>query len=69
MTYFKDSDLNDFEKRLKNNTRSDDQFFAQGDDSSEEEDLGSNQPKFSTEADILREKNRILMEKLFKADK
>jgi len=40
----------------------------QRDSSSEEENEGSSK-KFSTEADILKEKNRILMEKLFKSDK
>jgi hypothetical protein len=52
--------LNDFDKRLKANRNLEDQ----GDSSSEDE--GSNQPRITTEADVLREKNRILMEKLYK---
>ena len=61
--------MNDFEKRLKN---SNDPFFGQdGQDSSEEDEISPSggKPRFSTEADVLKEKNRILMEKLFKADK
>ncbi len=61
--------MDDFEKRLKSNN---DPFFGQDQDSSsddEEISPGNGKPRFATEADVLREKNRILMEKLFKADK
>lgn len=44
-----------------------DGFLDNHDSSSEEE--GPVRPKMVTEADVLREKNRILMEKLFKSDK
>lgn len=59
--------MNDFEKRLKK-----DDFFAAGQhDSSDEDDYDQfgDKPKQYSESDILKEKNRILMEKLFKADK
>lgn len=59
-----DQDLQDFEKRLKGGP---DGFLDNHDSSSEEE--GPVRPKMVTEADLLREKNRILMEKLFKSDK
>jgi hypothetical protein len=35
--------------------------------SSSDEDDNNVKPRFTTEADILKEKNRILMEKLFKS--
>ena len=57
-----DSDLNDFEKRLKINRNLEDQVHS----SSDEED-NNGKPRFATEVDILKEKNRILMEKLFKS--
>ena len=57
-----DSDLNDFEKRLKQS-----EPFFEG--SSDEEEEETKKPRFATEADVLKEKNRILMDKLFKADK
>ncbi|CDW71896.1 UNKNOWN [Stylonychia lemnae] len=58
------SDLNDFEKRLKVNRNLEDQVQS----SSDEEDTNV-KPRFTTEADVLKEKNRILMEKLFKSEK
>lgn len=65
-------DMKDFDKRLK--TKSD-PFFgtnAQG-DSSDEETVGgghtAHRPLMTSEVDVLKEKNRILMEKLYKADK
>ena len=62
--------MNDFEKRLKTTKNEGDPFFSQGgdDDSSEEESMSA-KPRLNTEADVLKEKNRILMEKLFKSDK
>ena len=61
-----DNDLNDFEKRLK---PSSDPFLQHSSSEDDDEDEGSAKPRFSTEADVLREKNRILMDKLFKAEK
>lgn len=59
-----DQDLSSFEKRLKGNRNLEDQH-----DSSSSEDESSTKRGFTTEVDILKEKNRILMEKLFKAEK
>jgi hypothetical protein len=63
--------MKDFDKRLKTKT---DPFFAQNGDSSDEEIVGkpggnTTAPRLTSEVDILKEKNRILMEKLFKSDK
>ena len=55
--------MNDFEKRLKQS----EPFF--GGSSDEEDEEEAKRPRFATEADVLKEKNRILMDKLFKADK
>ena len=58
---FVDTDLNDFEKRLKANKNLEDQVDSSSDDEP------SGKQRFNTEADVLREKNRILMEKLYKS--
>ena len=64
-------DMRDFDKRLK--TTKDDPFFNNNHDSSDEDHGNSGGAPAKrlpmTELDILKEKNRVLMEKLFKADK
>ena len=54
------NDLDKFDNKMKSG-----QFFGAGDDSSSEEEGSNARPM--TELDILRQKNSILMDKLYKA--
>ena len=53
-------DLDKFDSKMKGG-----RFFGAGDDSSEEEENNYKRPV--TESDILKEKNNILMDKLYKS--
>ena len=53
------NDLNKFDNKMKSG-----QFFGAGDDSSSEEESNT---RPMTELEILRQKNSILMDKLYKA--